>query len=73
MSSTSPAPGVPQTAYKAYVATALSFIATFVTFWVSDSDPFTAKEIAQGLVTAAIASGLTGGATFQVQNKAKRP
>lgn len=67
----SPAPGTPQTATKAYVATAISFVTTFVGVWVADTDPFTAKEVAQGLVTAAVASGLTGGATFVVKNRTK--
>lgn len=65
----SPDPGVKQTPYKAYAATAVSFVATFVGIWIADTDPFTAKEIAGGLVTAAIASGLTGGAAYGVPNK----
>lgn len=60
-----------QTNAKAYAATAVSFLATFVGVWVADTDPFTAKEIAQGLVTAGVASGLTGGATYAVRNRAR--
>lgn len=54
--------------YKAYAATAISFLVTFAGFWIADTDPFTAKEAVQGLVTAAIGSGLTGGAAFAVSN-----
>ena len=67
----SPAPGTPQTATKAYVATALAFVTSFITFWIADVDPFTAKEVAQGLVLAAIGSGITGGTTLVVRNRAK--
>lgn len=68
MSNPSPAPGTPQSAHKAYIATALTAIGTFVSFWIADVDPFTAKEIGQGCLLALIASGLTGGATFGVRN-----
>ena len=67
----SPEPGTPQTPTKAYVATALTFITTFAGVWIADTDPFTAKEVAGGLITAAIASGITGGATYAIRNKAK--
>lgn len=67
----SPAPGTPQTAFKAYAATAAGFVVTFVTFWIADTDPFTAKEVAQGLVTAAVSSGLVGTTAFAVKNRAK--
>ena len=71
MSVNSPEPGTPQTPYKAYAATAVSFVATFIGVWVADTDPFTAKEVAAGLVTAAVASGLTGSATYAVRNRAR--
>lgn len=67
----SPAPGTPQTGYKAYVATALTVVVSFVMWWVADEDPFTAKEAAEGAVGALIAGGLVGGGTFVVKNKAK--
>lgn len=67
----SPAPGTPQTPYKAYAATVVSFLATFIGVWIADTDPFTAKEVAGGLVTAAVASGLTGGVTYGVRNRAR--
>lgn len=57
--------------YKAYAATALTFAASFVTFWIADVDPLTAKEAAGGLVTAAVAAGLTGGVTYRVRNPQK--
>lgn len=66
----SAAPGTPQTNTKAYVASGLAFLTTFVGVWIADTDPFTAKEIAGGLITAAIASGITGGATYTVKNRA---
>lgn len=59
------------TAHKAWAATGLSFLILFATFWIADTDPFTSKEIAQGLVTAAIGSGMTGGATYATKNRAK--
>lgn len=71
MSNLSPAPGTPQTAYKAYAATALTCVVSFALFWVADEDPFTAKEVAEGVVGALIAGGLVGGTTLQVRNKAK--
>ena len=58
----------PKRPYKAYIATALSAIGTFVAVWVADSDPFTTKEMAQAALAAVVASGLTGGATFSVRN-----
>lgn len=62
-------PGAPQTSHKAYAATAVAFVVTFIGVWIADTDPFTAKEIAGGLVTAAVGSGLTGGATWLTRNK----
>lgn len=53
---------------KAIAATVLSFVSIFVGIWIADTDPFTAKEIAGGLVTAAIGSGITGVTTFTVPN-----
>jgi hypothetical protein len=67
----SPEPGTPQTGYKAYVATGLSFLATFGGFWIADTDPFTSKEVVQGLITAGVSSGIIGAATFTVKNRAK--
>lgn len=72
MSDLSPAPGTPQTATKAWWATGLTFAVAFVTFWVADDDPFTAKEAAQGVVSALIASGLVGGTAYQVPNRVKK-
>lgn len=54
--------------HKAYVATALSFVAGIVVFWIADTDPFTAKEFAQAAVTSAIGSGIIGGATYAKNN-----
>lgn len=71
MSENSPEPGTPQTGYKAYAATALAFICLFATFWIADTAPFTAKEAVAGLISAAVGSGLTGGITYAVKNRAK--
>jgi hypothetical protein len=58
----------PKRPYKAYAATTLAFVGTFVAFWIADTDPFTAKEIGQAALTAAAASGVTGLGTFGVPN-----
>lgn len=67
----SPAPGVPQTPYKAYAATVLAFLTIFVGAWIADDGGTNAKEVMGWVLTALIGSGLTGGVTFQVKNKAK--
>lgn len=61
----------PKRPYKAYIATALSALGTFVAVWVADTDPFTLKEAANAALAALVASGLTGGATFAVRNPQK--
>jgi hypothetical protein len=58
----------PKRPWKAVAATVLSFVGTFAAFWIADTDPFTSKEIAQGLLTAAASSGLTGGTAYMVRN-----
>lgn len=58
----------PRRPYKAYAATALTAAGTFVAYWIADTDPFTSKEIGQGILLSLVASGLTGGATFAVRN-----
>lgn len=58
----------PKKPYKAYVATSLAFVSGVVTFWIADSDPFTAKEFAQAVVTSAIASGIVGAGTYAKEN-----
>lgn len=72
MSNLSPAPGTPQTSTKAYVAGALAFAAAFVTYWIADVDPFTAKEMGEAALSGAVAAGLIGGGTHAVKNKPKR-
>ena len=69
MSNHSPAPGVPQTATKAYASAALSFAAAFLAYWIADKDPFTAKEIGEAALTGAIAAGFVGGGTYKVKNR----
>lgn len=69
MSNNSPDPGVPQTPAKAYVATALTCVVTFVMLWVADDDPFTAKEAAESAVQSLIAGGVVGVPTYLTRNK----
>lgn len=54
--------------YKAYVATGLSFVAGVVTVWIADTDPFTAKEFAQALISSGTAAGIIGAATYLKNN-----
>ena len=58
----------PKRPYKAYVATALSFIAAFVSFWIGDDGAFTGKDMGSALLFSLLASGLTGGTTYSVKN-----
>ena len=66
-----PVPADPKRPYKMYVATAVSALSIFVTAWVSDTDPFTSKEIAAAVVASLIGAGLTGAGTFAIANPAK--
>lgn len=66
-----PVPADPKRPYKAYAATALAALSIFVTAWVADTDPFTAKEIAAAVVASLIGSGITGATTFAVRNPPK--
>lgn len=61
----------PMTATKAYVATGLTVLVSFLLYWVGDEDPFTPKEAAAGLVAALAAGGLVGVPTYKVRNRAK--
>lgn len=72
MTHLSPTPGTPQTPTKAVVSAALTFVAAFVTYWIADVDPFTAKEMGEAALTGAVASGIIGGGTYAVKNKATR-
>lgn len=58
----------PKRPRKAIASTILSALAAFVAFWIADTDPFTVKEAAQGVLLALVSSGLVGGATFAVRN-----
>ena len=66
-----PVPADPKRPWKAYAAAALAGVSTFVTAWVSDVDPFTAKEIGAAVVAALIAAATTGGLTYAVKNPPK--
>ena len=67
----SPAPGVPQTPYKAWAATALAFLTIFVSAWIADDGGTSGKEVMTWIISALVGSGLTGVTTFQVKNKPK--
>jgi hypothetical protein len=62
----------PRRPYKAYVATALTAVGAFVTFWIADTDPFTGKEIGAAALSALAASGLTGVGTYFKGNPKSR-
>ena len=68
-----PVPADPRRPWKAYIATAVSALSIFVTAWVSDTDPFTAKEIGAAVVAALLGAGLTGAGTFAIANPPKPP
>ena len=68
-----PVPADPKRPLKAYIATAVSALSIFVTAWVSDTDPFTAKEIGAAVVAALLGAGLTGAGTFAIANPPKPP
>lgn len=57
--------------YKAYVASALSFVAGVVGIWVLDTDPFTLKEFAQACLTSGVSAGIIGAGTYGVRNPLK--
>lgn len=61
----------PKKPWKAYVPTALSAVALFAMAWVSDEDPFTAKEAVSAGVGALVTSGVIGGLTFLTPNPKK--
>jgi hypothetical protein len=67
----SPAPGTPQTSYKAYAATVLAFVSIVVGAWINDDGGVTGQEVLAWLVSAAVGSGLTGAVTHTVKNKPK--
>jgi phage terminase large subunit-like protein len=54
---------------KALIATGLTFVVTFVSVWIADSDPFTGKEAAAAAITALVASGVVGVPTYAAKNK----
>lgn len=58
----------PKKPWKAVVAAVIPFGTTFLAFWIADTDPFTAKEVGQGVLLGLAASGITGGATFATSN-----
>lgn len=58
----------PKRPWKALVPAAITAATTFVAFWIADTDPFTAKEVGQGVLYALGTSGLTGTATYFTKN-----
>jgi hypothetical protein len=71
MSNLSPAPGVPQTPTKAYVAAGIAFLVGAVGYYLGDEDPFTKREMLEALFAGAVGAGVTGGPTFAVRNRRK--
>lgn len=71
MSNLSPEPGVAQTPDKALGSALLGALVAFGAFYVGDDDPFTKKEIIQGIILAVGASGLTGIPTYLIKNRRK--
>lgn len=67
----SPAPGTPQTPYKAYAATTLAFVTIFVSAWLADDNGADFQEVLTWVISAFVGSGITGGVTYQTKNKAK--
>lgn len=66
-----PVPAVeadPKRPWKAYVATALTAVAAFVTYWIADPGTFDAKDVGEAFLAALVASGLTGVGTYSVRN-----
>jgi hypothetical protein len=74
VTTSSPAPGVPQTAFKAEIAAGLAFLAVFLgallVGW-TDEDPLETRDFVVALLAALVGGGITGGATYQVSNKPK--
>lgn len=58
----------PKKPWKAYVPTVASAVALFVMAWVTDEDPFTAKEAAAAAIASLTTSGLIGMATYLTPN-----
>ncbi len=69
MNDMSPAPGVPQTPHKAVWTTIGSFVGLCLTFWIADTDPFTAKDAGEMVLTAGIGSGVLGLGTYKIKNR----
>lgn len=61
----------PKKPYKAYAAAVASFFVPILSFWIADSDPFTAKEAGAALLLGLSSSGLTGSAAYAVKNPKK--
>lgn len=71
MNDTSPAPGTPQTATKALVATVLTAVTVFVSAWIADDNGTSTQEVLSWIVSALVAAGVVGYPTYQVKNRAK--
>lgn len=76
MSNLTPAPGTPQTATKAYVSAAVSFLAAFVlSLWATLQDRTTLDGMTVGQWVLVLLGSLAGaivsyGATYQAKNRA---
>lgn len=58
----------PRRPYKAYAATALSFLCAFVAMWIADTDPFTLKDAGQAFLAGVGVAFPTGLGTYSVEN-----
>jgi hypothetical protein len=71
MSNYSAAPGTPQTPAKAVFAGLLGFVMAVGAYYIADDDPFTRKELVEAFLLGLVGTGLTGGGTYALKNKAK--
>lgn len=58
----------PKRPYKAYGATILAFVTVLVSAWINDDNGVTGQEVLNWVISAVVASGLTGATTYAVKN-----
>ena len=72
MAPVTPAPGVPQTGTKAYIAAGLGFIGAFLTTLLTvwtDTDPLTARDFIVATAAAVTSGAVTGIVTYAIPNQ----